>query len=74
MQEELERAKGEVPTVSLVFKDVTYEQTQNADFRTRLDKALPVPVRKRLGTWNVTFDAAQRRTDQASANAQKGTP
>lgn len=70
----LERAKGEVPTVSLVFKDVTYEQTQNADFRTRLDKALPVPVRKRLGTWNVTFDAAQRRTDQASANAQKGTP
>ena len=70
----LERAKGEVPTVSLVFKDVTYEQTQNADFRTRLDKALPAPVRKRLGTWNVTFDAAQRRTDQASANTQKGTP
>lgn len=69
----LERAKGEVPTVSLVFKDVTYEQTQNADFRARLDKALPAPVRKRLGTWNVTFDAAQRRTDLASAAAQKGT-
>jgi hypothetical protein len=68
----LERAKGEVPTVSLVFKDVTYEQTQNANFRARLDKALPAPVRRRLGTWNVTFDAAQRRTDQAGAVAQKG--
>ena len=68
----LERAKGEVPTVSLIFKDVTYEQTQNTDFRARVDKALPAPVRKRLGTWNVTFDAAQRRTDQAATNVQKG--
>lgn len=57
----LERAKGEVPTVTLVFKDVTYEQTQNPVFRERLDKALPPTVRKRLGAWNVHFDAAKRR-------------
>jgi len=57
----LERAKGEVPTVTLVFKDVTYEQTQSPVFRERLDKALPPSVRKRLGAWNVHFDAAKRR-------------
>jgi hypothetical protein len=57
----LERAKGELPTVTLVFKDVTYEQTQSPVFRERLDKALPSTVRKRLGAWNVHFDAAQRR-------------
>lgn len=57
----LERAKGEVPTITLVFKDVTYEQTQSPVFRERLDKALPITVRKRLGAWNVHFDAAKRR-------------
>lgn len=57
----LERAKGEVPTLTLVFKDVTYEQTQSRLFRERLDKALPITVRKRLGAWNVHFDAAKRR-------------
>ena len=57
----LERAKGEVPTVTLVFKDVTYEQTQSPDFRARLDKALPTSVRKRLGAWNVHFDAVKQR-------------
>jgi len=57
----LERAKGEVPTLTLVFKDVTYEQTQSPLFRERLDKALPITVRKRLGAWNVHFDAAKRR-------------
>lgn len=59
--EGLERAKGEVPTVTLVFKDVTYEQTQSPVFRERLDKALRPAVRKRLGAWNEHFDAAKRR-------------
>ncbi|MDH4459321.1 MAG: hypothetical protein QE272_11510 [Nevskia sp.] len=62
----LERAKGEVPTVTLVFKDVTYEQTQSPVFRERVDKALPAPVRKRLGPWNAQFDAAKRRDDTLS--------
>ncbi len=57
----LERAKGEVPTLTLVFKDVTFEQTQNPLFRERVDKALPTTVRKRLGAWNPHFDAAKRR-------------
>ena len=55
----LERAKGELPTLTLVFKDVTYEQTQSPIFRERLDKALPITVRKRLGAWDVHFDAAR---------------
>jgi hypothetical protein len=55
----LERAKGEVPTLTLVFKDVTYEQTQSRIFRERLDKALPITVRKRLGAWDMHFDAAR---------------
>jgi hypothetical protein len=57
----LQRAKSEVPTVKLIFKDVTYEQTQSEDFRGRLERALPVSVRNRLGAWNEHFDAAQRR-------------
>ena len=55
----LDRAKGEIPTLTLVFKDVTYEQTQSSVFRERLDKALPITVRKRLGAWDVHFDAAR---------------
>jgi hypothetical protein len=57
----LERTKGGIPTITLVFKDVTYEQTQSPDFRERLDKALPTTVRKRLGAWSAHFDAAKQR-------------
>ncbi len=58
----LERAKGETPTLALVYKDVTYEQTQSADFRAKVSKALPAPVRKRLGDWTERFSAARERT------------
>jgi len=68
----LERAKGEMPTVSLIFKDVTYEQTRSDDFRKRLDKALPGPVRKRLGEWSTIFDAAKSRIEGGGVNIQKG--
>ncbi|MDM7942578.1 MAG: hypothetical protein QUV35_08110 [Hydrogenophaga sp.] len=57
----LERAKGEAPTLALVYKDVTYEQTQSADFRAKVSKALPAPVRKRLGDWTEKFSAARER-------------
>ncbi len=55
----LERTKDEVPEVKLVFKDVTYEQTKNQDFRAKVDKALPPAKRKQLGDWNHDYDAAK---------------
>ena len=57
----LERAKGEVPTVSLVFKDVTYEQTQSPDFHDRVRKAVPGAVLKRLGKWHDQGQAVKQR-------------
>lgn len=65
----LERTKDEVPEVKLVFKDVTYEQTKNQDFRAKVDKALPPAKRKQLGDWNHDYDAAKAAdpiTSQAS--------
>lgn len=47
----LQRTEGESPTVSLVFKEVTYEQTQSREFNERLIRALPPAARKRLGQW-----------------------
>ena len=55
----LDRAKGEEPEICWVFKDVTFEQTKNPDFRARLDKALPASKRKQLGKWDEHFDAAK---------------
>ena len=55
----LDSAKSEIPTFKLVFKDVTFEQTQSAIFRERLTKAIPITVRKRLGEWDEHFEAAR---------------
>ncbi len=59
IQNSLDRTKDEVPEVKLVFKDVTYEQTKNQEFRAKVDKALPAAKRKQLGDWNQDFDAAR---------------
>lgn len=59
IQKSLDRTKDEVPEVKLVFKDVTYEQTKNPEFRAKVDKALPASKRKQLGDWNQDFDAAK---------------
>ena len=59
IQKSLDRAKDEVPEVKLVFKDVTYEQTKNPEFRAKVDKALPAAKRKQMGDWNHDFDAAK---------------
>ena len=48
-QKGLSRGKDEEPKVSLVFKDVTYEQTKNDGFRKLVDKSLPAHKRKQLG-------------------------
>ena len=55
----LDRAKDELPGVNLVFKDVTFDQTKNPDFRARVDKALPASKRKQLGKWDEHFEAAK---------------
>ena len=59
LQQGLDRAKGGEPSLSLVFKDITYEQTQSADFRKKLDHSLSASARKRIGKWTEAFDAAR---------------
>ena len=59
IQKSLDRTKDEVPEVKLVFKDVTFEQTKNPEFRAKVDKALPAAKRKQMGDWNHDFDAAK---------------
>lgn len=69
IQKSLDRTKDEAPEVKLVFKDVTYEQTKNQEFRAKVDKALPPAKRKQLGDWNHDYDAAKAAdpiTSQAS--------
>lgn len=56
----LSRVEDEAPTVNYVFKEVTYEQTQDEDFRKKLDKALPATVKRRLGNWYERFSAAKQ--------------
>ena len=59
LQKRLMKAKLDQPTIKLVFKDVTYEQTKSQDFRDRLERALPAAKRKKLGHWAEHFDAAK---------------
>jgi hypothetical protein len=66
LQQGLDRAKGGEPSLSLVFKDITYEQTQNPDFRKKLDHSLSPSARKRIGKWTEAFDAA-REAGRSSA-------
>jgi hypothetical protein len=55
----LTRSKDEEPKVSLVFKDVTFEQTKSEDFRKRVAAALPAHKREQLGNWTEHFEAAR---------------
>ncbi|EMM6685210.1 hypothetical protein ACJJBP_24605 [Pseudomonas aeruginosa] len=68
IQKSLDRAKDEVPEVKLVFKDVTYEQTKNPEFRAKVDKALPAAKRKQMGDWNHDFDAAKSADGQVNVS------
>lgn len=60
LHQNLARAESEAPKVNLVFKEVTYEQTQDEQFKTKLDKSLPLPVKRRLGAWYEKFNAAKQ--------------
>ena len=70
IQKSLDRTKDEVPEVKLVFKDVTFEQTKNPEFRAKVDKALPAAKRKQMGDWNHDFDAA-KAADQLPPQASR---
>jgi hypothetical protein len=59
LQDGLTRSRDEEPKVSLVFKDVTFEQTKSADFRKRVAAALPAHKRDQLGNWDEHFEAAR---------------
>jgi hypothetical protein len=65
----LKRAQEETPAVSLVFKDVTFEQTKNADFLDKVNKALPNHKREQLGPWSEYFDAAKSAEQVASGSS-----
>ena len=58
LQDGLTRGKDEEPKISLVFKDVTYDQTKNDDFGQRVAKALPM----HNGPWSEHFVAAREST------------
>jgi len=60
LHQNLARAESEAPKVNLVFKEVTYEQTQDEQFKAKLDKSLPPPVKRRLGAWYEKFNAAKQ--------------
>lgn len=68
IQKNLDRTKDVVSEVKLVFKDVTYEQTKNPEFRTKVDKALPAAKRIQVGDWNHDFDAAKAADDQVNVS------
>lgn len=57
----MQRARTDSPEISLVFKDITYEQTQSEDFLLKVQKALPATKRKQLGTISEHNQAALAR-------------
>lgn len=69
LRKTLTRAEEESPTVTLVFKEVTYEQTQDEEFRKKLDKSLPAPVKRRLGDWYEKFSAAKHADAKGKGGA-----
>jgi len=72
LRKTLSRVEDEAPTICCVFKEVTYEQTQDEAFRMKLDKALPATVKRRLGSWYEKFSAA--KSSAASATIDGNLP
>ncbi|MCP5179012.1 MAG: hypothetical protein H6994_03775 [Pseudomonadales bacterium] len=70
LRKSLGKAKDEPPKLTLVFKDVTYEQTQAPEFQAKVDKALPIAVRRRLGPWHEHFDAARQQIVESNNAAR----
>ena len=53
--------KDEEPKISLVFEDVTFEQTKSENFHKRVAAVLSAQKREQLGNWNEHFEAARER-------------
>ena len=56
----ISKSTSEKPEVKLVFKDVTYEQTRDADFRRKVDRNVPQAKLKQLGNWSAEFEAVKK--------------
>lgn len=69
----LARAKEEAPEVSLVFKDVTYEQTKSDEFHQKVVKALPSNKRAQLGTLYENYDAAKSAVPKTAGTSSLAT-
>lgn len=61
LKEPLDRIRGEAPTVTWVFKEITYEQTGDENFKRLLAEALTPAAKRRLGNWCEQFNVAKER-------------
>jgi hypothetical protein len=55
----LARRQESEPSVSIRYKDVTFEHTQSEDFRERVRRTLPPQLQRQLGSWDDHFRAAK---------------
>jgi hypothetical protein len=62
LNDSIKRIVDGEPSVTRRYKDVTFEHTQSEEFQRLVRKALPPDVQKRLGNWDVHFQAAKEHT------------
>jgi hypothetical protein len=62
LNDSIKRIVDGEPSVTKRYKDVTFEHTQSEEFQRLVRKALPPDVQKRLGNWDVHFQAAKEHT------------
>jgi len=55
----LQRAEVAEPKVTWKYKGITFEHTQNAEFRALVRRMIPPQVQRRLGDWDSHFQAAE---------------
>ena len=55
----LQRNIDKQPVIDLLFKDITFEQTQSIEFLEKVQIALPPNKRQQLGNWSEHFLAAK---------------
>ena len=67
LEANLERVRTEQPKIKCVYKGITYEHTQNPEFRRLVKQALPSHVLERLGEWDTHFEAAPEADNRKSS-------
>jgi hypothetical protein len=64
LEASVKRATASPPRINLVFKNITFEQTQDTKFRAKLDAALPPAAKRRLRDWYDEFSAAPQSNER----------